>query len=229
MRKPDRKKSPNRLLIWLTGVSLGVHVLFFIYAADVYRAESLTYIDLSVRDLSEPAVRSIPRPRLRVKPPEIQDAKVISVKEQRVPQIKIDPVETRPERVSVESVSVPRLPDMAGVSGVKIGAWTPPAAPVAEFMTRQDYMNMVRLKIESRKKYPEAARAGRREGKVRVRFTVTPDGLVTGAQVVKGSGHEQLDQAALSTVTGASPLPRVPATLFKGAFQMEIVLAFELM
>lgn len=229
MNKPNRNKSSNHLLIWLIGVSLAVHAAFFVYAANVYRAESLTYIDFSLRDLSLPAARSIPRPRLKVKAPEIRDAKTINVTERRVPLIKIDALQTRPDNTPVGNITTPELPDMSGVSGLKIGAWTPPVAPVAEYMTRQDYMEMVKLKIESRKKYPESARSSRREGKVKVRFTITTDGKVTGVQVVKSSGHQLLDRAALDTVTNASPLPRVPRDLFKGALQMEIVLAFELM
>jgi protein TonB len=225
---PNRGKSPNRLLIWLTAVSLGMHLLLFMHLAKVYRGDSMTFIEVSMEDLSVPPTRSIPRPRVRDKTPQVQDAKFMNVRERRVPQIKVEPLETRPETASIGRVSIPEMPNMTGVSGVKVGDWTSMVS-APEFVTRQDYMEMVRLKIESRKKYPEAARSSHKEGRVRVRFTVNPDGRVIAVQVTKSSGHQMLDQAALNTVRDASPFPRVPPNLFKGTFQMEIALAFELM
>jgi len=220
--------SPNRLLAGLSAASLGIHLLLCAHLANRYQGESTSYLELSMRDISEPAARSIPRPRVRTKAPELQGDQSINIRERRVPQIKVEPLQTRPESISVGSVSIPALPDMSGVRGLKVGDWTPVVGG-QEFMTRQDYTEMVRIKIESRKRYPESARSRRTEGRVTVRFTITPEGRVTGIQMVKSSGHALLDQAALNTVKEASPFPRAPSNLFKGSFQMEIVLAFELM
>lgn len=217
------------LLTGLTAVSLGIHLFLCIHLANRYQDESTSYIELSIRDISEPATRLIPRPRVRTRAPEIQGAQVMNVRERRAPQIKVEPLETRSESISAASVSIPALPDMSGVMGLKVGDWTPVGGTTQEFVTRQDYAEMVRMKIESRKKYPEAARSRRTEGRVTVSFTITPEGRVTGIQVVKSSGHALLDQAALTTVTEASPFPRAPSNLFKGSFQMQVVLAFELM
>lgn len=222
-------KSPNILLTGLTAVSLGIHLLLCTHLANRYQPESMSYIELSVRDISEPTARAIPRPRARARAPEIQGAPVINVRERRIPQIRVEPLETRAESISAGSVSIPAVPDLSGVMGLKVGNWTPvPDAP-QEFVSRQDYTQMVKMKIESRKRYPDPARSRRTEGRVTVSFTITPEGRVTGVQVVKSSGHALLDQAALATVAEASPFPRVPPNLFKGPFQMQIVLVYELM
>jgi protein TonB len=63
--------------------------------------------------------------------------------------------------------------------------------------------------VQSRKRYPDEARRQGAEGQVAVRFTVSRDGQVLDAQVVRGSGSDLLDQAALSMFRGgrAPPFP----------------------
>ena len=63
--------------------------------------------------------------------------------------------------------------------------------------------------MQSRKHYPDEARRQGREGQVAVRFTIARDGQVLDAQIVRGSGSDLLDQAALSTFRGgrAPPFP----------------------
>ena len=43
---------------------------------------------------------------------------------------------------------------------------------------RQDYLEMVKVKIEGQKQYPEEARTRHIEGRVSVRFTITPEGHI---------------------------------------------------
>lgn len=63
--------------------------------------------------------------------------------------------------------------------------------------------------VQSRKRYPDEARRQGAEGQVAVRFTVGRDGQVLDVQVVRGSGSDLLDQAALSMFRGgrAPPFP----------------------
>lgn len=221
------RKSSSRLLIWLTALSLGIHVLIFMRVAGMYWSEALTFIDLTVRDLSEPTARSIPHPRIRNNVPEVRDAQNITVRERRVPQIKVEPVEVRPGSVPIGDVGMPELPDMSGVSGLKVENWAP-VVSAAEFMTKQDYMEMVRLRIESRKKYPPSARSGHIEGRVKVRFKITSEGHAAAVEVAESSGHQVLDQAALKAVSDAAPFPKAPRGMFKGPLHMALTLVFEL-
>ena len=63
--------------------------------------------------------------------------------------------------------------------------------------------------VQSRKRYPDEARRQGAEGQVSVRFTVGRDGQVLEAQLVRSSGSDLLDQAALSMFRGgrAPPFP----------------------
>jgi protein TonB len=49
--------------------------------------------------------------------------------------------------------------------------------------------------------YPALARRLGQEGTVTLRLTISPQGVVTGADVVKSSGNTDLDQSAVSWVT----------------------------
>lgn len=224
------KRGFNRLLAITTGLSLVVHFLLALQLEAVYRSRDLTFIDLTLQDASEPKVRSIPRPRVRTKAPEVKDVRKVSISERRVPQIRMDPTENRLEAAvtaDAGEVRVPTVPSTAGISGVKVSDWVPPLG-VSEYVTKQDYMDMVRLKIESRKKYPESAVARRVEGRVKIRFTLTPEGKVAGVEILQSSGHADLDRAASWAVTAAAPFPPAPANLFAGNLVMEVTLVFQL-
>jgi protein TonB len=66
--------------------------------------------------------------------------------------------------------------------------------------------------VQSRKRYPDEARRQMTEGQVSVRFTIGRDGQVLDAQVVRGSGSDLLDQAALSMFRGGRA-PSFPADM----------------
>jgi TonB family protein len=65
-------------------------------------------------------------------------------------------------------------------------------------------------KINGSKYYPEAAKKEGLEGAPKVGFTVSLDGKVNDASLVKSCGHDILDKAALETVRRSSPLPFYP-------------------
>ena len=67
--------------------------------------------------------------------------------------------------------------------------------------------------LAANRRYPDEARRRGEEGEVTVRFTVAPDGRVSEAAMVKGSGFAALDAAALRLLQGATlPAPGVEAT-----------------
>jgi protein TonB len=66
--------------------------------------------------------------------------------------------------------------------------------------------------LASHKRYPPGARQRGIEGEVLITFTVEPDGHVIEVVVAKGSGHAELDQAALAMLQGATvPAPGAAA------------------
>jgi len=212
------KTKPNWLLRGLVSISLGIHLMIFMHIAGVYHSEALTYIELTLKDFSKPPSRNIPRPRLLPKTPRRpKDIKRLTVRERIIPSLKdmkMDPLEKNLPDSLVESISMPDIPDNLTDTG--------------DYVTSNDYFEIVRLRIESRKRYPSAAKTKQIEGRVTVRFVIETDGRISSSKVVESSRHRALDQAALSAVKDASPFPRPPKNLFKGPILLEITIMFEL-
>jgi len=207
----------------MVAVSFLIHCVIFMHIAGIYRSRAQTFIELTVRDFSNSRERDIPRPRLRNKTPEIKDVKQIQIANPHVPKIRMDRVDTPSANPLTEQIGVPEIPVLAG----DMARWQPSQAE--GYMSRADYFDMVRMKIESRKKYPEAARKRQIEGRVEVGFSIGPDGSVYDAAVVKSSRQPDLDRAALIAVKDAAPFPRPPTHLFNGPLKMTITIMFELM
>ncbi len=226
----ENKNRPNWLLRGLTGVSLAIHLVLLMHVAGVYQSKAMTYIELTLNDISKPFTRSIPRPRLRPKAPaQPNQIKKLNITKRIIPThrpMKVAAVEKNLPDSLVESVS---MPDIPCDPGLKISQWNPGTQiGTSDYVTSNDYFQMVRLKIESRKKYPVSAKNRQIEGRTTIRFVIAADGHVTSLEVVKSARHKELDQAALSAVKKASPFPRPPGNLLKGSIPLEITIIFEL-
>jgi len=212
------KTKPNWLLRGLVGISLGIHLIIFMHIAGVYQSEALTYIELTLKDFSKPPSRNIPRPRFRPKTPkQPKDIKQLNIRKRIIPRfkaMKMDTVEKNLPDSLMESVSMPIIPDNPG--------------DMSDRVTSNDYLEMVRLRIESHKRYPGAAKTRQIEGQVTVRFVIEPDGHISSLKIAKSTRYRALDQAALNAVKEASPFPRPPRDLFKGPIPLEITIIFEL-
>ena len=221
----------NWLLHSLLGVSLAVHLVIFSHIAGIYRSSTLSYIELTLKDISKPPSRNIPRPRLRPKTViQPRDIKSLNVSKRVFPSLKpvrINPVVPDLPESLVERV---RLPDAQNVPSLNILGWKPErvVAIDEQGFTARSYMEMVRLKIESHKRYPKIARVRQIEGRVTIYFIITPAGDAKSVRVVKSSAFKILDQAALRAVKDASPFPRPPARVFSGEIPLKISLVFEL-
>jgi len=223
------RNKPNWLLRGLVLFSLVIHFFIFLHVAGIYRSKALSYIELTMHEAVP--VRDIPRPRHRPKPPpEARSAKPLPHELKPLPAIrplKLEPVDRDLPETLVEKISPPQVPSapLPAVTG-----WNP-APPVAaghQYDTAQNYLEMVKNKIEREKKYPEAARIKQIEGTVTVSFTISTDGHIRQAAVAGTSGHEALDTAALNAVKAANPLPPPPARHFQGPLHLEIKIVFQL-
>ena len=212
------KRKPNWLLRGLVVISLGIHLIIFMHIAGIYHLETLTYIELTLREFSKPPSRNIPRPRFRPKTPkQPKDIKRLNVRERIIPNLKkmkMDPLEKNLPDSLMESVSMPDIPDNS--------------IDTSDQVASNEYFEMVRLRIESCKKYPDAASSRQIEGRTTVRFVIKPDGHISSLKIAKSARHRALDQAALRAVKEASPFPRPPMNLFKGPIPLEITIIFEL-
>ncbi|MBU0986319.1 MAG: energy transducer TonB [Proteobacteria bacterium] len=211
--------------------SLAIHMVVFMQISGIYRSNALSYIELTMQDISKPFTRSIPRPRHRPKatdlPKDIRQLKITSRPIPRLKPVNLDPVEkTLPDSL-VEGLSVP---DVSATAGLDIAEWDPGAYSGAfgNFDSRRSYFEMVRLNIERHKEYPDMARLSHIEGQVTVRFTISLDGSIREARLVKTSTHRALDAAALKAVQNASPFPIPPRRLFKEDITLELTIFFEL-
>jgi len=73
-----------------------------------------------------------------------------------------------------------------------------------------DYLDLLRRHLNRYKKYPEEAIKQKQEGTVLLGFDLAHDGTVTKAWIEQSSGNPLLDQAALTMMHDASPVPAVP-------------------
>lgn len=221
-----KKRSSNWLLRSLFIVSGIVHAFIFMHISGLYRSKAMSYIEFAMRDTTKKTVRDIPKPRTRSKTPPPPDTKRLKVRQQLMRNINIEPaVKDLPDSL-MEGISIPDVPD---ISNMKISDWYPGAFSASrDFITFNDYYEMVRLKIEGQKKYPDIAKRGRLQGHVTVCFVITNDGSVKDAEVLKTSSYKMLDVAALKAVQDAAPFPRPPKRFFKGPVSMELTIAFEI-
>lgn len=231
MQTESRRNANNRLLWALFFISLMIHALMLMQIADSYQHKSTSVLEFTLLDTTPPSVRAIPRPRVRYTEPVVNNVKTLQVREYKVPQFKMDPVESPVVDTIVEPINMPDTPHF---SSPHIAAWAPPSkastASSAPLMTRQEYMNMLRLKIEQHKQYPQSARIRQIQGRVIIRFIITKDGLVESVEVVNSAGNASLDRAALNAVRQAAPFPPLPANIFhtNDPIEIEIAIVFQL-
>ncbi|WP_395396077.1 energy transducer TonB (plasmid) [Novosphingobium sp. BL-8A] len=90
---------------------------------------------------------------------------------------------------------------------------TAPAASVSQASSNapDTWEGRVLARLENFRRYPGAARSTRQQGVVYIRFRINRDGHVLTSSLVRSSGFQTLDQAALETLRRADPLPRIPA------------------
>jgi protein TonB len=200
-----------------------IHFILFLHLAGILENQTISYIELSMQELSKPDARRIPRPRMREKASKISRVKTINM-------------ETHNIDIAHERIDIPRLPGRIDISdffvpGLNISgqvADTKVHEASVEFTNTQDYFEMLQLRIYSFKRYPQGAKSNHIEGRVKVQFMLSADGALMDIKVIKSSRHQELDEAALDAIKEASPFPRPPAYLFKMPVTLRINILFEL-
>ncbi len=228
-----RKTKPNWLLRGLIIPSVCLHLVIFLHIAGLYHSNAFSYIEIAIRDISTPEVRSIPRPRHRpdpqIRPKAVEEIKMNRIAPPAIQPIRLDPADKTAPDSLVEAIS-PNNP-VSNLPGLRIGQWqAEPIAAAGDFGTAEDYFEMVRLKIEQFKKYPVSAQSRHIEGRITVEFAIDSDGTVSSIQIQKSSCHKILDDAAVEAIRKASPFPAPPSTIFTQNQPIRLVLAvvFEL-
>jgi protein TonB len=226
------KANSNRLFMGILILSLGIHAAVFLHIAGVYRSHALTFIELTLQDISQPERRNIPRPRPRLKhQPELLNPSARVLETSPLPSakpVKIDPLESVLPDGLMERIETASVPQISGVALSGTDLRRADGSALEHYDTSNDYFQMVRLRIEGHKHYPQQARAGFREGRVVLSFTITTDGGIRSLEVRKSSNTKVLDEAALQAVRSAAPFPAPPRHLFKGDIPLQLTIAFEL-
>ncbi len=88
------------------------------------------------------------------------------------------------------------------------------------------FTGKVRQRIANAKYYPRIAKRRGMEGQPIIAFTLGRQGQLTKVALVKTSGYQLLDQAALKAVHQAAPYPVIPAELKIDTFQFKLPVSF---
>ncbi len=221
------KRTPNRLMLVMIAASIGIHMPLLMHISGLYRSSVLSTIELTLQDISKPYARPIPRPRKRHRHPQPQNVKKLNISK-HVPYMKIDPL----KYASTEGTENILMPEMPKVQRPGLVNWNPgpEVEKVNSFGTITEYFDMLRLKIESKKKYPRDAMARQIQGRTIVLFEILQNGKISLTKILKSSGNRSLDKAALKAVNAVSPLPAPPLDLFKTRKQvtLTVTIVFEL-
>lgn len=108
-----------------------------------------------------------------------------------------------------------------------------PIAPSAASQARERdefnaYLIDLMRHLKRHKKYPSSLKKAKVEGKVTLRFTLDAFGRVVASAVSVGSGNAELDQAAMSMLARANPLPAMPKSLKKDQQTLAIPIEYSL-
>lgn len=137
----------------------------------------------------------------------------------------------------VRSSSGPEASDSAGQavsvhnSAVLGGA---ASSPTAQSTTagageqRLAYQQLVRQRLLQLQRYPNTARRRQQQGAPELAFSVLADGRMQAARLLSSSGYQSIDNAALSLLAKANPLPEPPAALRAKPVEFTITLVYRL-
>ena len=91
------------------------------------------------------------------------------------------------------------------------------------------YLQSWRRKVEAigRLNYPDEARQRNIRGDLSVLVTIRPDGSLQAAKILRSSGHQILDDAALRIVRLAAPYPPFPVEMRRSTDLLEIVRSWQ--
>jgi protein TonB len=188
---------------------------------------------------SEPPKPVTPKPQ----PPVLQQPLPPPVRiEPQLPPSVVQIAVERPAPVVVQAPPVPAAPVVPVAPAeqpkppVKVVEVVPePSKPVpsAAAQTRERdefnaYLQDLIRHLKRHKKYPSSLKQAKIEGKVTLRFTVDAYGRVMASAVSVSSGNAELDQAAMSMLARANPLPSIPRSLQKDQQTLVVPIEYSL-
>ncbi len=131
----------------------------------------------------------------------------------------------------VAPVETPRAPETTPRSAPRrIGQTTGAASPAlgGRVGLRRSYAYVLAAHLNRHRSYPISARRQGREGSVTLRVVVDRTGRVTDARVERSAPFPEFDQAALSMLARAQPLPPFPDGMSETELVVMVPVSFEL-
>ena len=89
-----------------------------------------------------------------------------------------------------------------------------------------NYMGKVRSRIARKKRYPTAARRRGVTGTAVISFVIAKSGSISGLRLVRSSGSEILNEAALAMAKRAAPFPPIPESTGKSSLTITLPINF---
>jgi protein TonB len=126
----------------------------------------------------------------------------------------IPPPETKPP----EKIQEPRPPAPITAAPSKSGA------PHIE----RSWETLLMRKLQQFKHYPTGAQARGEQGVALLAFSVNRDGHVLDRQIVRSSGHAELDNEVLAMIERAQPLPAFPLSMHEPQLSLTVPIRFSL-
>ncbi len=237
----SQNKDTKRLLCWLILVSLLIHIPIYLHMNGLLTTEVLQYIDLTVRSGEDITSRK------RLRPPPIvkKRGKATNATASLMTPIQVPESNhlynagDTPVSASLPNTGIAPLPSMSKMnvasytddsSFEKIGS----GASLSSIglggggggLTREDYIEMVRLKVERHNKSPmDSTRTG---GVVTVQFVINLDGTIQQLHILIPSQKEVFNNQALKAVRESAPFKKPPPSIFSGPVPIKIDFYFRL-
>jgi periplasmic protein TonB len=164
-----------------------------------------------------PVPESQPKPVDQPPPPPPETSEAVVEPQEPPPPQPVQEIKP-PSPARPAPVQETRPPSPAAPPRVKGGA--PRVAPSWE-------TELVR-RLEQYKRYPSEAQARRVEGVVTLNFRVNRNGHVLAREIVRSSGHPELDKEVISMIERAQPLPPFPPSMPQDQLNLTVPIRFSL-
>ena len=184
----------------------------------------------------KPAPRAVARPQSGIPGTQSEPAPTPDApasKKQRQPvleqasQDSVPPVKSQAEPESAAATNLP--PSLSAAAGAAEGALMTEASASGEAVDGlRGYRLAVATQARRFKRYPAQAMASGWAGTADIRVEVGRDGRPRAATVVRSSGHELLDRAALAMIDAGALRARLPESLRGKAFAIVLPVVFNL-
>jgi len=181
------------------------------------RSENLAIGAPSEDSVATPATEEVKEEQPKEDLPQLEEAPLVENPEVVLEKVKPEEVKEKPEDKPVQEAQPEMLASLAAAPPpIDVKEIGPKATAPNQGMSRKPnaaeltWQKALYMHISNFKRYPDQARSQRVEGVATVIFSIDGGGNVSNVRIYKGSGSSILDDAAVSMLRAAAPLPAPP-------------------